>query len=167
MRACLTRFGMLAIIGVLTTSAPAADKLSELQDRFDRDAKGVTKAKLLEKLGDAQFAAARTAEHHDDYSTADLILEKFRDNARACVEALTKQQADAERHPNGFRQAEISLRRGIREVDEMLLVAPDVYRPPLQLVRGDLIALDDELLRALFPRRPEPVHAPPIQEKNP
>jgi hypothetical protein len=157
---------LLIIAVALTNSALAADKLAELQARFDRESKAVAKAKLLEKLGDAQFAAAREIGHQGDYSTAGQTLEKFRDNARACVEALIKQQPDAERHPNGFRQAEMSLRRGIREVDEMMLVAPDVYRPPLQAVREDLIRFDDELLHALFPRRPEPPPAHPVEPRG-
>jgi hypothetical protein len=173
MRGYFSRFGLLIVVAVLSCSAlAAADKLAELQAKFDRETKEVAKAKLLEKLGDAQFAAAREIGHQGDYSSAGQMLEKYRDNARACVEALIKQQPDAERHPNGFRQAEISLRRGIREVDEMMLVAPDVYRPPLQQVRADLISFDDELLHALFPRRQEPPPArppasPPAEEKNP
>ncbi|GAC1618316.1 MAG: hypothetical protein NVS9B13_06080 [Candidatus Acidiferrum sp.] len=168
MSAHVTRFGMLAFVTLLASGALATDKLSELQARFDRETKGVAKGKLLQKLGDAQFAAARVAGHDGDYNTSGLILEKYRDNARAAVEALKKQESDAERHPNGFRQAEIEVRRGIREVDETLLVTPDVYRPPLQLVRQDLIAMDDELLRALFPRRREPQTVPPsTQEKRP
>lgn len=153
MRRHFTCSGMLMFLMMLNGGVASADKLSDLQAKFDRENKGVAKAKLLEKLGDEQILAARAAGHQGDYSTAGLILEKYRDNGRAAVQALTKQQADAERHPNGFRQAEMALRHGIREVDEMLLVAPDVYRPPLQIVRRDLIDLNDQLLRALFPRR--------------
>jgi len=153
------RVGLLAVV-FMAAGVFGADKLSDMQAKFDRENKGVSKAKILEKLGDAQFLAARAAGHQGDYSTSGMTLEKFRDNARACVAALKKQQDDAERHPNGFRQAEMTLRRGIREVDELILVAPDFYRPPLQQVRSDLIALDDELLTALFPRRLEPARAP-------
>lgn len=155
------RVGLLAVV-FLAAGVFAADKLSDMQAKFDRENKGVSKAKILEKLGDAQFLAARAAGHQGDYSTSGMTLEKFRDNARACVAALKKQQDDAERHPNGFRQAEMTLRRGIREVDELILVAPDFYRPPLQQVRSDLIGLDDELLTALFPRRVEPARAPTV-----
>src|SRR5262249_16294645 len=44
--------------------------------------------------------------------------------------------------------------KGIREVDESLLVSPDEFKPPLILVRQDLSSMDDELLVMLFPRRP-------------
>ena len=47
------------------------------------------------------------------------------------------------------------VQKGLREVDEILIIAPEEYKPPLQLVRKDLLSLDDELLRFLFPRRHE------------
>jgi hypothetical protein len=49
---------------------------------------------------------------------------------------------------------QIHIHKGIREVDESLLVAPSDFRPPLLLVRQDLSSIDDELLVLIFPRRP-------------
>jgi hypothetical protein len=46
------------------------------------------------------------------------------------------------------------------------LVSPEGYKPPLQIVRQDLIGMDDELLKMLFPRRPLEKHeAGPPAEK--
>jgi hypothetical protein len=39
----------------------------------------------------------------------------------------------------------------LRELDEFLLEAPEAFKPPLQLVRKDLLKVDDILLRRLFP----------------
>lgn len=132
----------------------AADSVAELQSRFDREPNAVRKAKLLEKLGEAQFAAVATATKAGDNSTIGLTFEKYRDNVRAALDALKKQHPDAEKQSNGYRQIEVSVRKAIREVDESLVVAPTEYRPPLELVRRDLVNMDDEVLRALFPRRP-------------
>jgi hypothetical protein len=49
---------------------------------------------------------------------------------------------------------EFHTRKGIREVDEMLIVAPEAYKPPLEIVRTDLVAMEDEMIKLLFPRRP-------------
>jgi hypothetical protein len=81
-------------------------------------------------------------------------MEKYRDNARAAVDALKKDHPDAERHTSGFKQLQIHVHKSLREVDEVLVVAPDEYRPPLELVRRDLANIDDELLELLFPRHP-------------
>lgn len=153
---------LFSVVLLAPAMLAAADKLSDLQTQFDRETSAVHKAKLLDKLGDAQFAAARDAGKSGDYTAVDTAMEKYRDNVAAVFGALKKQHPDAERHPNGYKQLEMSVRKGIREVDDTLLVAPLEYRPPLELVRKDLIATGDELLRLLFPRRTgDAPHAPP------
>jgi hypothetical protein len=156
MRASGTTLGALFCLLFFAAGFPlcAADGLAELQAQFDRETSGVHKAKLLGKLGDAQFEEARRAGKAGDYDAVGLTLEKYRDNVRAVVEALKKQHPDAERHSNGYRQLEMHVRKGIREVDDTLLVSPESHMPPLQIVRQDLAAMDDELLKMLFPRRP-------------
>ncbi len=145
-----TLCGVVVVVGIR-----AADKLSELQARFDSEANGVHKARMLQKLGDAEFEEADRAEKAGDYTTVDLMMEKYRDNVRVASEALAKENPDGERHPNGYKQLEMHVQKGLREVDELLLIAPPEFKPPLQLVRKDLLGLDDKLLRSLFPRRHE------------
>jgi hypothetical protein len=170
MRALGTSF--VAVCGVLVFLAVpppgAAQGLADLQARFDNETNGVHKAKLIQKLGDAQLEEARRAGKAGDHNSLGLTLEKYRDNVRAAAEALKKQHPDAEKQSNGYRQLEVHLRKGIREVDDALLVSPEDFKPPLQLVRQDLIDLDDELLKMLFPRRPLNQRAPtPPAEKQP
>jgi len=43
------------------------------------------------------------------------------------------------------------VRKGIHEVDETLLVSPEDYKPPLQIVRQDLVGMDEELAENAFP----------------
>jgi hypothetical protein len=158
--------GLLVFVAMLPTGA--AQSLADLQARFDHESSGVHKAKLFQKLADAQMEEARRAGKASDYNTLGVTLEKYRDNVRDTVEALKKQHPDAERQSNGYRQLEMHVRKGIREVDDALLVSPEAFKPPLQLVRQDLMGLDDELLKMLFPRRPLEHHgATPPAEKQP
>jgi hypothetical protein len=149
------------LLAALCAAGAAADKLSDLQTRFDSETNGVHKAKMLQKLGDAEFEEAARAEKSGDYTTVDLIMEKYRDNVRAASEAIEKETPDGERHPGGYKQLEMHVQKGLRQVDEILLIAPSEFKPPLQLVRQDLITLDDKLLRSLFPRRHEKKPPPP------
>lgn len=146
----------------------AADKVQELQARFDGESDPVHKAKLLEKLGDAQFAEARKAGNAGDYSAVGLLMEKYRDNVRIALNGLKKRQQDAEKHPEGYKQMQFHVDKALRELDQILVVAPVEYKPPLHIVRRDLVAMNDELLRMLFPRRPgeRPVK-PAAAEKQP
>ena len=159
-------FGALLFLAGLPMGA--ADTLADLQARFDHETSAVHKAKLLLRLGDAQFDEARRAGKAGDYGTVGLTMEKYRDNVRSTVEALKKQHPDAEKQSNGYRQLEMHVHKAIREVDETLIVSPDNYKPPLQIVRQDLVTFDDELLKMLFPRRPVDHPAgPPPAEKQP
>ena len=165
---------LLAASCAAVVGTSAADKLSELQARFDSETSGVHKAKMLQRLGDAEFEEATRAEKSGDYTTVDLLMEKYRDNVRAASAAIEKEKPDGERHPNGYKQLEMHVQKGLRQIDELLLVAPPEFKPPLQLVRKDLLVFDDELLRSLFPRKHEkppasatPPATPPDSEVNP
>jgi hypothetical protein len=169
MKARGTPLGALGCFAFFLLAWPqqVGSQLADLQSRFDGETNAVRKAKMMEKLGDAQFEEARRAEKSGDNSTVGLTLEKYRDNVRAALAALKKQHPNAEKQPNGYRQLEIHLRRGIREAAESLLVAPEPFKPPLQTVRQELIAMDDELLKLLFPLRPlndKPAPSPPEKE---
>ena len=150
---------------VLATAPPVKESLAELQARFDKESNAVHKAKLLTKLSAAQFDETRRLEKDGDFSGVGLLWEKFRDNARVTLTGLKKQVHDAERHMGGYRELEIGLREGIREIDQTMLLAPPEYRPPFEIVRGDLSAMDDEVLRLLFPRRT--MDPPPAPERHP
>jgi len=146
----------------------AADKVKELQDHFDHDPHAGGKVKTLSRLGEAQFEAASKAGTDGDYVSVGLIFEKYRDNVRSALELLKKQEPDADRHPNNYRQLELEVRKGIREVEETIVVVPAEVRPPLQIVRQDLINADDALIALLFPRRTkDPTKVPPVPEAKP
>jgi len=170
MRAGGTSLGAVCGLLVFLAFLPpgVTESTANLQTRFDRETNGVHKAKLIEKLGDAQLEEARKAGKAGDYNAVGLTLEKYRDNVRAALDALKKQHPDAEKQSNGYRQLQMHVRKGIHEVDETLLVSPEDYKPPLQIVRQDLVGMDEELLKMLFPRRPvEHRAATPSAEKQP
>jgi hypothetical protein len=153
---------------LLCGAAAGIDRLGDLQVRFDKEMHAGAKVKMMDKLTDAQFDVERKAIGANDFSTVGLTLEKYRDNLRACLELLKKQDPDADRHPNGYRQLELQMRRGIREVEDTMQVAPPEVQPPLQIVHKDLLDMDDELIRLLFPRRTtEPQKVPPAPEAKP
>ena len=157
--ACL----LIAVQGLASTP----DKVSELQKRFDQETNARSKIKILDRLGEAQSAAASHAQQTNDYIAIGLIFEKYRDNVRASFEALKKQEPNADKHPEGYRRLELQVRRGIREVDDISMIVPEEVRPPLQLVRDDLVKMDDDLIHDLFPPRTVVPHPPPAKEQKP
>jgi hypothetical protein len=158
--------GLLFLVAMIQTAS--AQTVADLQTRFDREPDAVHKVKVLEKLGNAQMEEARRAGKASDHGTVGLTMEKYRDNVRAALELLKKQHPNAEKQSDGYRHLEFQVRKGIREVDESLLMAPEAFKPPLQIVREDLNGVEEELLKLLFPRRPvEPPPVTPPAEKQP
>jgi hypothetical protein len=145
------RVTIAVLAAMLGGIVAGADKLSDLQARFDAENNGVRKAKLLQHLGDAEFEEAARAEKAGDFDTVGLLMEKYRDNVAAASALLEKENPDGEHHPSGYKQLEMHVQKGLRELDEYLLEAPEPFKPPLQLVRRDLLKTDDKLLRILFP----------------
>jgi hypothetical protein len=138
--------------------AAAADKVSDLQTHFDQESHAGAKIKILEKLGEAQSVAASHAQKENNFVAIAFIFEKYRDNVRAALDLLKKQEPNADKHSDGYRHLELQVRRGIREVEEIIIIVPQEVRPPLEIVREDLIHIDDELIHLLFP--------PPAKTKN-
>ena len=66
--------------------------------------------------------------------TVGLVMEKYRDNVRAALEALKKTHPDAEKHSSGYKQLEIHVGKGMREIRDVILAVPEPFRPPMQLV---------------------------------
>lgn len=161
-------FAALAVLLVACSAMRGADKLQDLQTHFDKESHAGSKVKALDKLADAQFEAAGKAIQANDYTAAGLTFEKYRDNVRATLEFLKKQEPDADHHPGAYRQLELQVRRGLREVEDVTIIAPPEFRPPLGIVHKDLLDLDDELIHLLFPRRTkDPEKVPSVPEEKP
>lgn len=131
------------------------DSTADLQARFDRESDAVRKAKLFTKLGDKQFEETRSASRASNYQLVGFTMEKYRDNARIVLQGLKETHSDAYRHTGGYKQLQMHVHRALHELDELLVVTPSEYKPPLELVRRDLVTFDEELLELLFPPRPE------------
>jgi hypothetical protein len=166
----------VALLAWLLFAGPtkAQDKIAELQQHFDKDGHAGSKLKLLEHLTDLQFDETRKASASGDFNRVGFIFEKYRDNLRTCFNLLRTQEPDAERHSNNYRRMELQARRGIREVEDTLTVVPPELRPPLELVHKDVLNIDDELIRLLFPSpnvesspAPPAKTAPPASKERP
>jgi hypothetical protein len=152
----LHRVIVAMLLAALCAALVPADKLSDLQARFDAETNGVRKAKLLQHLGDAEFDEAARAARAGEFDKVGLLMEKYRDNVAAASAALEKENPDGEHHPGGYKQLEMHVQKGLRELDEYMVEAPDELKPPLQLVHQDLIDVDNKLLRILFPTHHRP-----------
>jgi hypothetical protein len=135
----------------LSVRAAAQESRAKFEAQYQLERDPVTKAKILAKLGRLEIDQARAdlKADKDEQSLADL--EHYRDQVEGTVQALSAMGVNAEQHPAGFKELQISLRETLRHIDELIFQLPLDKRPWFQAVRSDLAKSQNSLIEALFP----------------
>jgi len=133
----------------------AQDRTAQLRARFEKETDPVRKARMVTLLADSEFR-----EMHEKIDTGDLagaaeIAGRVRDEARASKKLLDAKSRDAEAHPDGYKQLEISVRESMRRLDDIMVSLAKDEQAPLAEVRQDMDELDRQMIHQLFPQRPE------------
>jgi hypothetical protein len=122
--------------------------------KFEHEADPVHKAKLLLPLGESEFKDAESALASDKAAESLDILKKYLDEAQSCEKALEEKFPDAEKHSNGYKQLQFSLRGSLRRLDAMIVGLNEDDRKPFVEIRGQLDEIDRHLIHILFPKQP-------------
>ena len=136
----------------LALAVPAQDKLAQYREKYDHDTDPVRKAKDFQQLGDAQIAVFAQEASKDNYDGALRNLTDYRNEAHSCFDGLNAAVGDAEKHPEGFRQLQIHLRKGLWEMERTIPSIPEGRRGEFRVIHDDLTELQSKLMRLLFPR---------------
>ena len=138
----------------------AENSTAELRAKFTSETDPVRKAKLLVPLSEAEFREILKDTESENFVGALAIFQQYRDEAQVCQKALEGKEPDPEKHPNGFKQLQISLRQSLRRLSDIIVDLPADEQKPFVDVRRDLEQMDRQLIHELFPRRPEPAQEP-------
>jgi hypothetical protein len=143
-----------AVLMIVVAASPvvAQDRVAELRARFQSETNPVHKAKLLPRLADAEFSDMENQASAGNLDNAASIAEKVRDEAHAAQQALDSAKRDAEKHPDGYRQLQISVRESVRRLNDILTGLAGDDQKPFQEARDDLEKLNQRLIHQLFPK---------------
>jgi hypothetical protein len=139
---------------LLGSGAFPRDRSAELRSRFAHESNPVRKAKVMPRLGEAEFREIADAIAAGRLADAQAGLERYRTEVRECAKDLDDAKIDAEKHPDGFKQLQISLRESLRRLDRLLEGLTADQQAPFLIVRKDLDQTNRHLLHELFPRQP-------------
>jgi hypothetical protein len=157
--------GAVVVLTVLCGPASAQDRTARLRSRFQSESDPVARAKLMPQLGESEFQAIRKSVEAGRIQEALSVLRQYRDEAQLCENELDARKTNAEKHPAGFKQLQISLRESLRRLNEISagLTADDqaAFAP----MRNDLDEMNRHLVQELFPREQTP-GPPPDKEKH-
>jgi hypothetical protein len=152
---------MAALLAPVCAAAPREDDLASLRAQFQQQTDAIKRAKLFPKLGTALLAEMKRQEAAKQYERVPPLLIEYRDSAASAVSALSAGGRDAEKHASGFRELEMHLRHALHQVNDIVYGMPLEDREPLLGPQHDIEDLDNKLVKALFPRGPQPQGAPP------
>jgi hypothetical protein len=146
------------LLGLMLAAPPqnwhVQNDLAHDKYKYDHADSAVDRAKALGKLGHEEYVAARQALDAGKTDEALQFLQDYNNEATGAHDALLKTGVDPEKHSNGFRQLQISVRERGRELREIVSRVGFEHRRPFEALETGLDALDQKLLLELFPHRP-------------
>jgi hypothetical protein len=128
--------------------------VTQYRDQFRRENDPVRKAKLMPRLGDAEFEVIRSDTEAGEYDTALQLLENYRDEVVSTQKALEAKGIDPEKKPAGFKELQISVRESLHRLSEILADMTADQQASFEKVRKELELINRSLVRHLFPRQP-------------
>jgi hypothetical protein len=137
------------------------DRLSAFRLRLQNDPDPVHKAKFMKDLGEAEFQEIQKDLAAGNDPEAIAVLEKYQEEVQGCVKDLDAKESDAEKHPSGFKQLQVSIRQSLRRLEDILPTLTLDEQKPFLEIREKLEHLDRHLIRELFPRQPVADSSPP------
>jgi len=146
---------ILLLPALCRAAEPADDDLGAIRIQFQQQTDPVKRAKMFPKLGSALLAEMKKQVVAKEYDKVIPLFLEYRDSANAAYTALVAAVPDGEKHPGGYREMEIHLRRSLHTLNDIVFAVPLEDRDQLLTPQRDIETLDNRLVRALFPRGPQ------------
>jgi hypothetical protein len=140
------------MIGLSAKWTLGQKQILDFRTRFTQETDAVRRAQKMPKLGEAEFDEITRDIDEGKLTDGLAILKEYRDEIQLCEEGLDAKKIDAEKHPQGFKQLEISLRQSLRPLNSLLVGLRSDEQAPFLEVRTDLDELNRHLIHELFPR---------------
>jgi hypothetical protein len=135
--------------------------LTEFKARFSQEGDPMRRAQDMPKLGELEFEEITRNIDAGKLPEALAVLKEYRDEISSCEKGLDAQKINAEKHPKGYKQLEISLRQSLRKLNNLLVSFTSDEQAPFVEVRQSLEELNRHLIRELFPKGPSDDNTPP------
>lgn len=151
MPASLHVFGGLVFAALVLSPAIPRDTTPELRAHFEHETNPVQKAKLMQKLGSAEFRDIENKAEDKQYSEAAKVLDQYHAEVEGCSKALDQANINAAKKPAGFKQLQISVREALRQLDRLISTMTADDQRLFRKDRDSLEELNSHLLQELFP----------------
>ena len=149
------------ILALFPAGGFAQNRSADFQARFAQETDAMHRAQMMPKLGETEFEDITKNMDAGKLPEALAVLKEYRNEIRSCEKGLDARNIDAEKHPKGYKQLEISLRQSLRKLNNLLVNLTADEQAPFNQVRSDLEELNRHLIHELFPKTPNDDRASP------
>ncbi|MBI4474523.1 MAG: hypothetical protein HY646_17770 [Acidobacteria bacterium] len=152
----------LMVLVFFTTSSCAArglqlqspDKrllaLEKEKEKLRRQTDPVDRTKTNIKISEILITLVTDAVKANDLEVVELRLDEYVDTIQEAHQTMVKTGRDAHRRPKGFKDLEISLRRQVRQLEDLGGTLAFDDREPVEKAKAQAIEIRDDLIRLLF-----------------
>jgi len=149
------------LLAGIPVAVQAQSQLPMFKARFQQEGDPMRRAQAMPKLGELEFEEITRNADAGKLPDALAVLKEYRDEISSCEKGLDAQKINAEKHPKGYKQLEISLRQSLRKLNNLLVSFTTDEQAPFAEVRQSLEELNRHLIRELFPKGPSDDNTPP------
>jgi hypothetical protein len=151
---------MILMAALCPGSALAQNRVPEFRTRFSQETDPMRRAQMMPRLGQAEFDEITRDIDAGKLPEALAILKEYSSEIDSAEKGLDAGHINAEKHPKGYKQLEISLRESLRRLNALLVSFTGDDQTPFLVVRQGLDDLNRHLIRELFPNQPNKETAP-------
>ncbi len=129
--------------------------VQEFHARFSQETDPMHRAQMMPRLGQSEFDEITRDIDAGRLPEALAVLKEYSNEIDSAEKGLDARHIDAEKHPKGYKQLEISLRESLRRLNALLVSFTGEDQKPFLEVRQGLDELNRHLIRELFPNQPD------------
>ncbi|HTU32648.1 MAG TPA: hypothetical protein VMF66_02475 [Candidatus Acidoferrum sp.] len=155
MNATLRMLGLWLIVFPAVFGHAHHEDLAKDQAQFDRGKDPVHKAKMLVKLGRAEFDEIENDAANNNLDKAIAGLRQYQSQVNSVSKALDATGRNAAKHASGFLQLQMSVRDALLRLNNLLVSLTSDQQKPFLEVRDNLDSLNRHLMLELFPSQPQ------------
>lgn len=154
---------VLLVLTLLGAPAARADdpRLDRLREQRAASRDPAERAKIAAKMGEVLLTNLAGHYRQNDLAGGEQLLGDYLALIRDAHQELMNSGRDARQKPAGFKQLEIHLRQGLRQLDDVARALPVEDRRPLEDAMREMSFLRRQLLQALMKSQPPPQDRPP------
>jgi len=157
MRQVVTIPLVLLLLGASTPVAPAAsdeDRARQLQkerQQLEKETDPVDRAKIGIRISELLLEDVAESVKKENFTAMEQQLTQYSDTIQRAHQSLVDSGRDAVKKPDGFKQFEIVLRKHTRKFEDFGRMLNLQRRVPLEKTKELARAIQEKLLKALFP----------------